>query len=491
MTAITDTDAVEVMPEIRATQNEPIASSRKVTVSINGDATYSHGIHISHGGFKDALTMQLHRTIRVPDNRDINSLPPSLGTFPLFKVRDYARRMPEDMAKKGGIFFPMYQREAMWISFSSSVPFAIKIYVGGVNAVSGFPMTENDKTREKRLRMLRAGKSIQDYMVVPKQPWLDGIASEDGNIRQFVAQPKGSGFSVEAQVTGEENVGGIQIEIIPSKKNVPTKIDFRYTNKADKVVTRAFDLAEKGLTAESTWLDVKKRIQDEFDIPVSEQLLEIPKSQAHAGVRSHFNPDFSDAVKLGDVYFPPNFRTIDVKHIVVTKVRSLKRLAQPRKGNPQGFMGSSVMALMSAAPSAARCSEAQPPAPPSVKEMGLAAGGLIKQTIETDDRLSDSWDVEASVMVNLQILDVESFCAVTGQPAPSTPVDAKTYADHGYPFFEIWGEEKTGIKGEFEEVKSVAQIEAERAMASGKDVKEEESVPELEGIGQSIGSISL
>ena len=44
----------------------------------------------------------------------------------------------------------MYQREAMWMSFSppsryggSSEPFAVKISVGGVNALTGLSQKEN------------------------------------------------------------------------------------------------------------------------------------------------------------------------------------------------------------------------------------------------------------------------------------------------------------------------------------------------------------
>ncbi|KXH63724.1 integral membrane protein [Colletotrichum salicis] len=464
-----DPETVEVMPEIRA-QEQPIASSRKVTVRLgdNGPNATRSDIRISHGSKKDALSIQLNRTIRVPDNRDTNNLPPGLGTFPLFKVQDYAHNMPPDMAKKGGIFFPMYQREAMWVNFSAQAPFAIKIYVGGVNAVSGLPMTENEKTLEKRVRMLNSGKQIQDYMVVPDQNWLDGIVSEDGKIRQFVAQPKGSGFSVEAQVTGEENIGGIQIEVIPIKKNLPTQFDVRYENKQHKVVTRTFNVAEKGLTAESTWLDVKKRIRDEFDIAVDQQRL------SDHGNRPGFDKyriDFSDDTKLGDTYFPPNFSTISVVHDTPMRGRmrmmgGLKSMAAP--GGPETMMYECATASVSSAMAAP---------PPEVEEMGLAAGGLITQTIEADKYPADVWDVEASVMMNLQILGVESFCAVTGQPAPDTPVNAQSYANHGYPFFEIWGEEKTGIKGDFSEVKSVAQLEAERAEAAGEEYKEEESVP--------------
>ncbi|GKT47966.1 uncharacterized protein ColSpa_08147 [Colletotrichum spaethianum] len=502
MSQAVDHEAVEVMPEIRAEQ-KPIASNRKVKVRLGNDGpSFSNtDICVSHGGKENALSIQLNRTIRVPDNRDTNDLPPGMGIFPLFKVRDYANKMPKDMAKKGGVFFPMYQREAMWISFSANAPFAIKIYIGGVNAVSGFPMTENDKTKEKRLKMLNSGKQIQDYVVVPEQNWLDGIVSEDGKIRQFVAQPKGSGFSVEAQVTGDEKVGGIQIELIPVKKNLPSEFDVRYQNKDFEIVTRTFNLSKKSLTAESTWGDVKKLIRDEFDVAVQEQVLRHYGSYVINGHNGSDFLDFSDHSKLGDTYFPPGFSTISV----------VDRLWQPRGGAKRrrivsgsdggyeptspvaaarvGLVASSAlqgntktstekaMVLENADGKHTESKSSSAAPPPEVKEMGLAAGGLIKQSIEADTHPADIWDVEASVMMNLQILDVESFCAVTGQPAPNTPVDAQSYANSGYPFSEIWGEEKSGIKGDFSGVKSVAQIEAERAKAKSKDFKEEESVP--------------
>lgn len=86
----------------------------------------------------------------------------------------------------------------MWINFHSSDPFAIKIYVGGVNAVSGEPARETGATLIRRMKLLEQKQNIQDYVVAPSQLWLDGIASSDGTVRQFVAMPLGSGYSVEA-----------------------------------------------------------------------------------------------------------------------------------------------------------------------------------------------------------------------------------------------------------------------------------------------------
>lgn len=109
----------------------------------------------------------------------------------------------------------------MWIRFKSHNRFAIKIYLGGVNAISGEPAVENAATKLRRLSLIANNKSVQDYAITPEQLWLDGIASSEGRVRQFVAMPIGTGYSVEAQLTGEELVGGLQFEVTPSTPSPP------------------------------------------------------------------------------------------------------------------------------------------------------------------------------------------------------------------------------------------------------------------------------
>ena len=89
-----------------------------------------------------------------------------MGAFPIRKIADYQDRVPEEWARRGGVFLPMYQREAMWLSFSASRPHALKVGVGKVCAISGKPWSET------------LSKGDQDYLVLPHQPWLDGIADE-------------------------------------------------------------------------------------------------------------------------------------------------------------------------------------------------------------------------------------------------------------------------------------------------------------------------
>ncbi len=52
-------------------------------------------------------------------------------------------------------------------------------------------------------------------LATPAQPWLDGINTGKDIVRQFVAMPLGKGVTVEAQITDNEVVGGLQLEAIP------------------------------------------------------------------------------------------------------------------------------------------------------------------------------------------------------------------------------------------------------------------------------------
>lgn len=95
----------------------------------------------------------------------------------------------------------------MWLGFGGTwwKPNAVQVGVGEINVVSGSPWTE------------RLADTAQNYLVTPDQPWLDGINTGAGVIRQFVALPLGSGHTVEGQLTGAERVGGIQIRVFEPK----------------------------------------------------------------------------------------------------------------------------------------------------------------------------------------------------------------------------------------------------------------------------------
>lgn len=296
----------------------------------------------------------------------------------------------------------------MWIRFKSQSKFAVKIYVGGVNAVSGEPSTDTEQTRVRHYKHLSKHKSIQDYIVNPEQLWLDGIASQDGTVSQFVAMPLGSGYTVEAQITGADLIGGLQVEVVPAK-DIPRTI-YRNAISNKPAGTPYFGIEVRSLTGMTITMsvstlhtidEVKSFVQDSEGIPPNQQRLmfkgrqlEDPRLLADYGIKS------------GSVLY------------LVLRLRG---------GGDAGA------------------------------EMGIAAGGLIKQTIVKDKNDPTMWETDNSTIFNVQILNSTAFEAVTGRAPPKTPVTAKTYAEHGYSYYDIYDEKPSGIKGDFSGVQSVAE----------------------------------
>ncbi|MGW2235064.1 hypothetical protein [Streptomyces sp. NPDC001759] len=152
------------------------------------------------------VAVRFVRTLRLPET-GTHPLPPGLGEFPVRRVADYPDTVPEAWRARGGVMLPVYLREAMWLSFAGTAePAALQVGVGKVCAVSGKPWSD------------RLSRKPQNYVVLPRQPWLDGINSGKGTVRQFVAVPLGLGATVEGQVTGEEVWGGVQLQSFPLRE---------------------------------------------------------------------------------------------------------------------------------------------------------------------------------------------------------------------------------------------------------------------------------
>lgn len=295
--------------------------------------------------FGDGFSLNFQRTLRIPDDGKTYPLPPGLGTFPVCKVEEYQERVPRDWLEHGGVFIPMYQREALWINFHPRYwkPNAVKIAIGKVNAVSAKPWEENLLSDES------------DYLVCPPQPWLDGINAGEGYIRQFVAMPLGMGYTVEAQVSGEEKFGGIQIIVYEPKPG-------KFPDRPPEVAHRSFD-----------------------------------------GV------------------------------------------------------------LYAAAPAFFRVEEGA--------EMGLAAGGKMKQKIYPDPHGIDTWDTENHGRIYVHIVNSMMYREITGKEPPPTPVTARTYTQYGLPWFDLYDDKLGDISAPdaFNKVKSVKEKDEEKGFTSQQD----------------------
>jgi hypothetical protein len=326
-------------------------------------------IHADRITIGERFGVRFMRTLRIPDDGGEYPLPPGLGTFPLRRVSDYRDRVPEAWREHGGVFLPMYQREAMWLGFTGAwwKPTAVKVAVGKLNALSGAPWQQ---------RMDFDGDDRQDYMVVPDQPWLDGINAGRGVIRQFVAMPLGMGYTVEGQVTGEERFGGLQIISFEPKRgrfpDAPPRPDVRLRGTNGEMY---------GLTAPA---------------PAAA----CPPPQASPAVMAR------------------------------------------RAGGPAGGT-----------------------------EMGLAAGGRMRQQIYPDRHGVATWDEHRFGRVYVHIVNSQMWREITGEPPPETPVSARSYAESGLPWFELYDEEKGDIapSEQLANVKSVTEFDAEKGFASQQD----------------------
>ncbi|WP_416982046.1 hypothetical protein [Streptomyces sp. T028] len=171
------------------------------------------------------VAVRFMRTLRLPESGE-HDLPPGLGTFPLRRVADHRDTVPAEWLARGGVMLPMYLREAMWLAFAGSTePAALQVGAGKVCAVSGKPWSD------------RLSLDPQNYLALPRQPWLDGINSGKGTVRQFVAVPLGLGATVEGQVTGEEVWGGVQLQSFPL--NERKRAEWEAARSADVLVTRS------------------------------------------------------------------------------------------------------------------------------------------------------------------------------------------------------------------------------------------------------------
>lgn len=293
------------------------------TFVANKDYEPSLEVTLENGNvrFGENFTLSFQRTLRIPDDGKTYPLPPGLGAFPICRISDYEDRVPSEWNRHGGIFIPMFQREALWINFDGADwrPNAVKIAAGKINAVTGKSWNQSICSEE------------QDYMVCPPQEWIDGFKTGTGIVRQFVAMPLGRGYTVEEQLSDSDDIGGIQVIVFDPKPGI---------------------------------------FPDEEPGPVA------------------------------------------LRSVADTSMFSI----MPE--NPPLFM------------------KALEPE----QEMGLAAGGKIKQKIYPDKHGAATWDEANYGRLFVHIVNSKMFEAITGLQTPTTPVSAESYARHGLPWFEIYDE---------------------------------------------------
>jgi hypothetical protein len=194
----------EASPEERREAESQVTQATSEDIATALSKKSRSVIHRGRGSLT-ALQIEFQRTLRIPDDGKIYPLPAGFGNFPLRHVDDDKDTVPARWVERGGVLMPMYQSEALWINFTTNYPFAVKVAAGKINAVTGERWTPDLQP------------DPQNYLVLPEQPWLDGFAVRKGVIRQFVAMPLGTGYSIEEQITGKADTGGIQLQVFPMR----------------------------------------------------------------------------------------------------------------------------------------------------------------------------------------------------------------------------------------------------------------------------------
>ena len=84
---------------------------------------------------------------------------------------------------------------------------------------------------------------------------------------------------------------------------------------------------------------------------------------------------------------------------------------------------------------------------PKVKEMGLAPGGLMRQSIHKDRYGIESWDLAHSSRCFVHILNSLQYAQVTGHAPPMQPPSANDYTKAGLPWFDYYDAEAIALRG--------------------------------------------
>lgn len=71
---------------------------------------------------------------------------------------------------------------------------------------------------------------------------------------------------------------------------------------------------------------------------------------------------------------------------------------------------------------------------------------FTNQAIVKDPVPADEWDLENTILFNLQLMNASTFEAVLGIKAPKTPITASLYRKYSYSFMKSY-EELGGING--------------------------------------------
>jgi hypothetical protein len=375
--------------------------------------------------------LEFQRTLRIPDDERVHALPAGLGCFPLRHVEDFSAGLDEVTLRRGGIMMPMHRSEAMWINFKggsrmssgAAYPFAIKVAVGKVNALTGGTWSPALSAEE------------QDYIVIPAQPWIDGFAISKGIIRQFVAERLGEGFSAEEQLTGKAEFGGLQIIAYPMKAERYLEVlRAREAEARARERTRRIEQLREMLSPFSEFSDRARSVT----AAATATLAEIEHRLGRAG-------DLGSTDGGPD----PDHLLAELRALVArwnSQVSELANISTKECRSPDDIDFASYE-MRCEGPLEVPTVLRRLAAPMSSPSMGLGGGGRMRQEIYTDPYGVDAWDQSAGSRCFVHLVEAAQWAEISGDPAPTEPPSQKDYEKKGLPWFDYYAPEKGAVSG--------------------------------------------
>lgn len=106
----------------------------------------------------------------------------------------------------------------------------------------------------------------------------------------------------------------------------------------------------------------------------------------------------------------------------------------------------------------------------SSREMGLAAGGKMRQEIYEDEYGLDAWDQANSSRCFVTLLNARQWFSITGKIPAQRPISAQDYDRFGLPWFDYYGEgESLEATDKLESIKGLGELTGDPSLNKLED----------------------